>query len=68
VETYTHAYLLAMNERPVEAQKMARMAIKQFPDYREAYHRFVLTQVINKKHNQLLPILIILQDPYKAEE
>lgn len=68
VETYTHAYLLAMNERPVEAQKMARMAIKQFPDYREAYHRFVLAQVINKKHNQLLPILIILQDPYKAEE
>ncbi len=68
VETYTHAYLLAMNDKPVQAQQMIRMAIKQFPEYREAYHRFVLTQVVKKQQNALLPILIILQDPYKPGE
>lgn len=68
VETYTHAYLLAMNNKPVEAQKMIRMAIKQFPEYREVYHRFVLAQVVKKQQNLLLPILIILQDPYKPVE
>lgn len=68
VETYTHAYLLAMNNKPVAAQKMIRMAIKQFPEYREAYHRFVLAQVVKRQENALLPILIILQDPYQAPE
>jgi O-antigen ligase len=68
VETYTHAYLLAMNNKPVEAQKMIRMAIKQFPEYRGVYHRFVLAQVVKKQQNLLLPILIILQDPYKPVE
>lgn len=65
VETYTHAYLLAMNNRPAEAQKMIRMAIKQFPDYRQLYHKFIMGQIVKKQQNQLLPILIILQDPYK---
>ncbi|EEF79411.1 PglL family O-oligosaccharyltransferase [Methylophaga thiooxydans] len=65
VETYTHAYLLAMNNKPVEAQQMIRMAIKQFPEYRETYHRYVLAQVVKKQQNALLPILIILQDPHK---
>ncbi|WP_297811897.1 Wzy polymerase domain-containing protein [uncultured Methylophaga sp.] len=68
VETYTHAYLLAMNNKPLEAQNMIRMAIKQFPEYREAYHNFVLAQVFKKQQNQLLPLLLILQDPYKEKE
>lgn len=68
VETYTHAYLLAMNNKPAAAQKMIRMAIKQFPEYREAYHRFVLAQVVKRQENALLPILIILQDPYQVSE
>lgn len=66
IETYTHAYLLAMNNRPVEAQKMIKKAIKQFPDYRQTYHKYVLAQVVKNQKDQLLPILIILQDPYEA--
>jgi O-antigen ligase len=68
VETYTHAYLLAMNDKPVEAQKMIRKAIKQYPEYRQAYHQFVLNQVFKHQQNLLLPILIILQDPYQPAE
>jgi len=66
-ETYTHAYLLAMNDKPVAAQKMMRKAIKQFPEYRDSFHQFVLKRVA-RGDNLLLPILIIIQDPYQAEE
>lgn len=64
IETYSHAYLLAMNDQPVAAQKMMRKAIKQYPEYREDYHRFILQRVA-RGDNLLLPILIIIQDPYQ---
>jgi lambda repressor-like predicted transcriptional regulator len=67
IETYTHAYLLAMNNRPVEAQKMIKKAIKQFPEYRQTYHKYVLAQVVKNQKDQLLPILIILQDPPETD-
>ena len=67
IETYTHAFLLAMNDRPLEAQQMMRKAIKQYPEYRETFHRFVLQRVA-RGDNLLLPILIIIQDPYKSLE
>jgi len=66
-ETYMHAYLLAMNDKPVAAQKMMRKAIKQYPEYRETFHQFVLKRVA-RGDNLLLPILIIIQDPYQAED
>lgn len=67
IETYTHAFLLAMNDRPLEAQQMMQKAIKQYPEYRETFHRFVLQRVA-RGDNLLLPILIIIQDPYKSLE
>lgn len=67
VETYTHAYLLAVNDHPVAAQKMMRKAIKQYPEYREKFHRFVLQRVA-RGEDMLLPILIIIQDPYQYPE
>ncbi|MEX1199599.1 MAG: Wzy polymerase domain-containing protein [Methylophaga sp.] len=67
VEVYNHAYYLAMNNKPVEAQKMMRKAIKQFPEYREAYHRYILAKAV-KGNERVLPILIIVQDPYKAAQ
>lgn len=62
VESYTHAALLTLNGQPVKAQAMIRKAILQFPEYREAFHRFVLAKVM-KGESDLLPILIYLQDP-----
>jgi O-antigen ligase len=67
IETYTHAFLLAMNDRPLEAQQMMQKAIKQYPEYRETFHRFVLQRVA-RGDNLLLPILIIIQDPYQSLE
>ena len=67
IETYTHAFLLAMNDKPVEAQEMMRKAIKQYPDYRESFHRFLLRRAA-KGDDLVLPILLIIQDPYKAPE
>lgn len=67
VEVYNHAYYLAMNDKPVEAQKMMLKAIKQFPEYREAYHRYILAKAV-KGNERVLPILIIVQDPYPASE
>lgn len=66
VETYMHAYLLAVNDQPVAAQAMMRKAIKQFPEYREAFHHFVLQRVA-KGEDLLLPVLIIVQDPYEDQ-
>lgn len=67
VEVYNHAYLLAMNNHPVEAQAFVRKAIKQFPEYRESYHKFVLRQAV-RGEARLLPILILLQDPYEPSD
>jgi O-antigen ligase len=67
IESYNHAFLLAMNNKPVEAQAMMRKAIKQYPDYRRIFHRYVLGLSV-RGEDRLLPILIILQDPYKAVE
>ncbi|AFJ01450.1 Lipid A core - O-antigen ligase [Methylophaga frappieri] len=66
LETYMHAYLLAVNDQPVEAQQMMRKAIKQYPEYREKFHRFVLQRVA-RGEDRLLPVLIIVQDPYQPD-
>lgn len=61
VEAYTHAALLALNGNGPEAQDMIKKAILQFPEYRKAFHRFVLSKVV-KGESDLLPILLYLQD------
>lgn len=67
VETYNHAYYLALNNRPEDAQEIMRKAIKQFPGYRETFHRYLLTKAVMGE-DKVLPLLIIIQDPYKPRD